>query len=461
MLVPIFQAFGISDSPFWGADVGTVTRSGQINPTAATSWPINQSVVDKLVDFTSIRQTYRSTTYTLNTNELTNKGTCTVAAFRPNVFTISVNGSAYHSEHNLSKYKNIKEFIGNAQLLYAEQSAYATKHQIALNDATLPVRRPTPYVVTDILIQVVSLGHGIRDISDITLSSPGFTSTPAKEGAFVRSFPTQPVNLYKSTEVTAGSGRITNLMFCAYTTRNNAGDWYLNYFVDRTGGDFTKVDQAIQDLPWSDFQWHYVWFDNLDAASFVNAKTIQGFEVQPVQGSLFCPLMRVPAPADNAALESLSIVTNMCPDSLPARYNEGGEKAAAAASASGADKEAIDALKGEAVEINSADKMVEHSGGGRHSTREKTKTPAVQSRSRPRTPKYTANTRSRSAPPRPPSHQGGGGRVRNAGGAGRGPGPNHQHNRAPPPLKELTTALRKTHNKEGKVIRKIDKRTPA
>jgi hypothetical protein len=350
-LIPTFQAYLTADINLWmsapSTSGGGGGNLGQRNINFIKDWPVTQGEIDRLADISATRQTFRSSTVYLNTNELTNKGTMSAASFRPNVFIISVGGSGRLGVEHVTKQGNTSPLSSSFLERCVNFDAFKDKltkfhnerNDLArmINDTRASSRTdkdnilppPTPYIISDTVIQVVVLGDHINAMSQIGQMSPKSDTWLAKEGAYWRSFPAQPVNMYKATEFSVASSRVQNLLYCAYASINATGQWNINYFTNGST-DPNDPRTALQDLPWSDWTWGYVWMNDLDKASSVTIKTIQGFEVQPVVGSMLSPLISIPAPPDNMALESLSIITNKAPDVLPASFNDDGPTKSAA-----------------------------------------------------------------------------------------------------------------------------------
>lgn len=369
-LVPVFQANSIQDINLWtckpAGALGDGHQLGQNNVNFSSEWPLNETEVVRISELTATRQVYRSTTVYLNTNELSNKGTVSGAAFRPNVFTISVGGQGYISSKLsaasgapdvagtgfLQRCANWDNFIAKATEHHRTRAAYIAKvneaRTIASKDAPLPP--PQPYVVSDTVIQVVVLGKVIRTMAAIGQSSLKSDTWLAREGAYVRQFPSQPVNQYKATEFSASNSQIQNLLYCAYVQFNSQGIPHINYFTNGSS-DPNDPKNAIQDLPWSDWTWDYCWMNDMDAASKVTLKTVYGWQAQPVLGSSFCTLMQKAPPADNLALESLSIIANSAPDMLPAKFNDNGPKLSAVQTRNNTDDSTKKTLQGMSNEV--------------------------------------------------------------------------------------------------------------
>jgi len=308
----------------------------------------------------SARMAYRSTTFYLNTNDLTNKGTVTVGNFRPNVETFT---NMTQFRIGMAHCKNIGKFCDEVQknwelLNCKSKDAYEIVHSKA---------DPFPYVPIGQMIQVVKLGDALISEQQVQQLSPNSVTWLAREGAFVRTFFSQPTANYKTLNTSFNASGANNYFLTCYEYNDPFGTPFVQYFLTDPSADPGLPTNACKEFAWFDNMWSYVFFKGLDPASMVTMKTIVGYEAQPLVGSMMATQMKSSALPDNQCLESLSSIVHVAPDALEAKYNDEGDVATGKETLAQGGESAIDvskALVGEQLELNKEVKEVKGLGEG-------------------------------------------------------------------------------------------------
>jgi hypothetical protein len=320
LLNMVFEARTLTNSNAWVCE--------KINPTSGVNDVMGQynNAIDvpSIKYFSSIRENYGSTTFDLNTNTLTDSGMCTAASFRPNVFNFTSYSNFFDRYRN---YANFKEISPHVKRIFDEEDEFEVVKTTSKSSHVLPPT-PTPRVNLS-SIQVVKLGRFINSEEDLTQLSPKSYSGVAKAGAFVRQFLSQPVNMYKDIGDQSAVDGATSLMYCAYEFINDAGVAFVNFFIYDRAADPAKPDRACLDLPWSDMRWTFVMFSNIDIASGLALKSLRGWEIQALNGSVLNTQSRNSCLPDAKLVESISAISHVAPDALEAQYNHKGSKACA------------------------------------------------------------------------------------------------------------------------------------
>lgn len=270
----------------------------------------------------SIRPAYRSTTYYLNTNELTNKGTVSCASFRPNVVRVT-NTTTFREMY--SHCNNVEQIASSVE---AMNRAKYDLDFVNIYDPKTKVPPPSPRILGAFEAQIIKLGDAIINESSVSSLSPKSVTWLAKEGAYVRSFISQPVNSYisVSNNYRQGSGQGNDLTFCMYEYVDNNGVPSVQFF---TNSNPNEANDALHDFDWGNMMWTYIFFSAVDKESNITMKTLFGWEFQPLVGSLLATQSRPAALPDNVCLESVATIACVAPDALEAKFNDDGPTASA------------------------------------------------------------------------------------------------------------------------------------
>jgi hypothetical protein len=341
---PIFQAtqksnLAVAYNNIWtvvAASAGGSGGVGQYN---------TQFNLEDAKRLASIRPAYRSTTYYLNTNELTNKGTVTCGSFRPNVTKVT-NTTTFRDMY--AHCNNVEEIASRIEEINKAKFDYDF---VSVHDSKSKIPPAPPRIIGAFEAQIIKLGDAILNETSVSSLSPKSTTWLAKEGAYVRSFISQPVNNYINVgnNYRAGSGQGNDLTFCMYEFVDVNGVPTLQFF---TGNDPNKPEDALHDFDWGNMIWTYVYFSEVDPASNITMKTLFGWEMQPLVGSILATQSRPCALPDNVCLESVATIACVAPDALEAKYNDDGPTASAKETLSEAGPEgatAAAALKAESA----------------------------------------------------------------------------------------------------------------
>jgi hypothetical protein len=304
---PYYQALSIgpdNGDNQWACDNATYAFS---NPSL--------DIVANSRNLGSIREVAASKTCYLLTNELTNKGTVSCAQFRPDIQIITGATLSMLTER-FSHASNSQELNNNLTALFKRLSVDDT---YGFEKLSLKPQAPR---ITTIDLQIIRLGEKVRTPGQLTQLSPKSVQHMAKDGLFTVHHYSQPAVAFKSLSIGSAAARAplaTNLYYCLYEQYDSIGQVQIKFFS--TDGTGTQAS-ALQDMPWSDMTWSYVFFNQLDAVSRVTVKNVMNWEVQPYVGSVLSPFTRSPAIPDRSAMDGAVLAAHGMPDGLIASMND-------------------------------------------------------------------------------------------------------------------------------------------
>lgn len=272
----------------------------------------NPLVTGAINDIESLRLAYRSTTFYQNTNTLTDKGIVTCAGFRPDI-------SLYTSVTFNSFIDKYREHDGFQEICNALQQRDDYVH--------VNGRLPTgPRIFGGAAVQVVDLGRIPQNAASVLEINP-ITSTQwmSRDGAYIPTKFSQPINAYKSTQgqVENSSGNIVDeRYYCAFSYYLiESGIKRIQFFSSASDGSINAKNANV-DYAWSDMRWYWCHFEAVDVATNVTLKTIMGWEFQPTPGSLLMTQVRPAAIPDVLCMNSIAEISNIGCDAFMAKYND-------------------------------------------------------------------------------------------------------------------------------------------
>jgi hypothetical protein len=276
----------------------------------------NLNLTTFISEISSLRCAAKSTTFYLNTNALSNKGTITVGKTRAPIVVCNL--------YDLPTFANRDKIFADALECATKHAKKNNDHKAltVLEDRSLSLRdklaAPTTLAFT---IQYIKIGKIINTADLISMVSPSSQSYLAVEGAFCVSKFSQPISRFKDIGVVSGPNtQFNGYTRCAYTAFDGTNE-YLEWITPNGTAD--NFNTALQDLPWTDMTADIVLFENVDEVSSVSIKTVMDWEFQPAFGSNFAPFQTLSALPDRLALESVSTIMHRVPDCMPQVYNDG------------------------------------------------------------------------------------------------------------------------------------------